>query len=105
MNVGVGLPSTLVGATGQLIIDWARQADEGPFSSLATLDRLLYDSFDPLASLAAAAAVTNRIQLATTIVMSPLRSTAMLAKSGAVTPQQGKLAIGVGFCACWFPGS
>jgi alkanesulfonate monooxygenase SsuD/methylene tetrahydromethanopterin reductase-like flavin-dependent oxidoreductase (luciferase family) len=83
MNVGVGLPSTLAGATGQLIIDWARRADEGPFSSLGTLDRLLYDSFDPLTSLAAAAAVTKRIQLATTIVISPLRSTAMLAKSAA----------------------
>ena len=58
MRVGVGLPSTVTGADGQLIITWARRADEVPFSSLGVLDRLVYDSYEPLTSLAAAAAVT-----------------------------------------------
>jgi hypothetical protein len=35
----------------------ARKADAGPFASIGVLDRLLYDSFDPVASLASAAAV------------------------------------------------
>ena len=59
MRVGVGLPTTTPGADGALLVDWARKADAGPFSSLGVLDRLLYDSFDPFASLAAAAAVTR----------------------------------------------
>ncbi|MEO6891085.1 MAG: LLM class flavin-dependent oxidoreductase, partial [Ktedonobacteraceae bacterium] len=40
----------------------------------------LYDSYDPLISLAAAAAVTRRVRLATSIIIGPLRDTAVLAK-------------------------
>jgi alkanesulfonate monooxygenase SsuD/methylene tetrahydromethanopterin reductase-like flavin-dependent oxidoreductase (luciferase family) len=83
MRVGVGLPTTVPGADGQLIIEWARTADAGPFSSLGVLDRLVYDSYDPLISLTAAAAVTQRVLLATTIVIGPLHSTAILAKAAA----------------------
>jgi len=83
MRVGVGLPTTLPGVDGSLIIEWARVADEGPFSSLGVLDRLVYDSYDPFTSLAAAAAVTRRVLLATTIVIGPLHSSAILAKAAA----------------------
>lgn len=83
MRVGVGLPSTLPGSDGQLVIEWARRADQGPFSSLGVLDRLVYDSYEPLTALAAAAAVTQRIQLATTIVIGLLHNTTMLAKMAA----------------------
>ncbi|MEO6457953.1 MAG: LLM class flavin-dependent oxidoreductase [Chloroflexia bacterium] len=83
MKVGVGLPSTVPGASGQNIIDWARRADAGPFSSLGVLDRLVYDSYDPLAALAAAAAVTTRVKLVTMIVIGPLRNTHILAKTAA----------------------
>lgn len=65
------------------MLEWARRADVGPFSSIAVLDRLVYDSYDPLAVLAAAAAVTRHVNLATAIVALPLRSTALLAKAAA----------------------
>jgi alkanesulfonate monooxygenase SsuD/methylene tetrahydromethanopterin reductase-like flavin-dependent oxidoreductase (luciferase family) len=80
MKIGVGLPTTIPRAEGREVIEWARLADQGPFSSLGVLDRLVYDSYDPLLSLAAAAAVTERVLLATTIVIAPLRNTAILAK-------------------------
>jgi alkanesulfonate monooxygenase SsuD/methylene tetrahydromethanopterin reductase-like flavin-dependent oxidoreductase (luciferase family) len=83
MQVGVGLPSTIPGAKGQLIIEWACRADEGPFSSLGVLDRLVYDSYDPLISLAAVAGVTHRVKLATTIIIGPLHNNALLAKTAA----------------------
>jgi alkanesulfonate monooxygenase SsuD/methylene tetrahydromethanopterin reductase-like flavin-dependent oxidoreductase (luciferase family) len=83
MNVGVGLPTTTPGADGELLLDWARRAEAGPFSSLATLDRLVYDSFEPFAALAGAAAATSRIRLATMIAIGPLRPTALLAKQAA----------------------
>ena len=83
MNVGVGLPTTTPGATGELVLEWARRADDGPFSSLAVLDRVAYDSFEPFAALAAAAAATQRVRLATMIAIGPLRSTALLAKQAA----------------------
>lgn len=97
MNVGIGLPNTTSGADRDLILNWARQADKGPFSSLGVFDRLVYDSYEPLTTLAAAAAVTDRIRLATTIVIGPLRNTAMLAKTAATVDalSKGRLTLGL----------
>jgi alkanesulfonate monooxygenase SsuD/methylene tetrahydromethanopterin reductase-like flavin-dependent oxidoreductase (luciferase family) len=83
VNIGVGLPTTVPGATGDLLLEWARRADAAPFSSIAVLDRVVYDSFEPFAALAGAAAVTARVRLATMIAIGPLRSTALLAKQAA----------------------
>jgi alkanesulfonate monooxygenase SsuD/methylene tetrahydromethanopterin reductase-like flavin-dependent oxidoreductase (luciferase family) len=83
MQVGVGLPSTVPGAQGRLITEWACKADEGPFSSLGVLDRLVYDSYDPLITLAAVVGVTHRVKLATTIVIGPLHNNTLLAKTAA----------------------
>lgn len=91
MQIGVGLPNGVPGTDGRLIIEWARQADEGPFSSLGVVDRLVYDSYEPLMTLAAAAAVTRRVRLATTIVIGLLHNTRMLAK---VTASLDALAAG-----------
>ena len=83
MRVGVGLPNTVIATGGATMIEWARVADEGPFSSLGTLDRIQYDSYESMTTLAAAAAVTRRIQLVTAIVVGPLRNGALLAKEAA----------------------
>src|SRR2546426_2380831 len=83
MRVGVGLPSTVPGAKGHVIIEWPCRADEGPFSSLGVLDRMVYDSYDPLITLGAVVGVTHRVKLATTIVIGPLHNTALLAKTAA----------------------
>lgn len=83
MHIGVGLPNGVPGTSGQLLIEWAKRADEGPFSSLGVVDRLAYDSYAPLSALAAAAAITSRVKLATTIVISPLHHTGTLAKAAA----------------------
>src|SRR5690242_17909745 len=78
MKVGIGLPNAVPGTTGQQLIDFARVADEAGFSVLGTIDRIVYPNFDPLASLAAAAAVTERIRLATSVILGPLRANAAL---------------------------
>ncbi|MEO8285912.1 MAG: LLM class flavin-dependent oxidoreductase [Chloroflexota bacterium] len=83
MRIGVGLPTTVPGISGRALLEWARLADGGPFSSLGVLDRLVYDSYEPLLSLAAAAAVTGRVKLATTIVIGPIQNTILLAKAAA----------------------
>ncbi|MGH3758624.1 LLM class flavin-dependent oxidoreductase [Actinophytocola sp.] len=100
MKVGIGLPNTIPGATGALLVEWARRADAGPFSTAAVLDRLVYDSIEPFAALSAAAAVTSRIGLATNIAIGPLRGPAMLAKQAvsvdAVSDGRFTLGLGVG---------
>ena len=83
MQVGVGLPGTIPGTQGHLIHEWACRADEGPFSSLGVLDRLVYDGYDPLITLATIAGVTHRVKLATTIIIGPLHNNALLAKTAA----------------------
>jgi alkanesulfonate monooxygenase SsuD/methylene tetrahydromethanopterin reductase-like flavin-dependent oxidoreductase (luciferase family) len=83
MVVGIGLPNTIPGTDGRLVVEWARRADEGPFSTLGVLDRLAYDAIDPFAALAAAAGVTQRIGLATMIAIGPLRNTALLVRQAA----------------------
>ncbi|GAC1565016.1 MAG: LLM class flavin-dependent oxidoreductase [Ktedonobacteraceae bacterium] len=97
MRIGVGLPSGLPGASRHLILDWAIRADEGPFSSLGVIDRLAYDSFEPFTTLAAVAAVTGRVKLATTIVIGPLHNNVMLAKVAATVDalSQGRLVLGL----------
>ena len=83
MRVGVGLPSGIPGTSSRLMLDWARKADEGPFSSLGVIDRLVYDSYEPLTTLATVSAVTTRVKLVTTIVIGPLHADALLAKMAA----------------------
>lgn len=97
MQVGIGLPAGVPGTKGQLILEWARKADEGPFSSLGVIDRLVYDSYEPLTTLAAAAAATSRIRLATTIVVGPLHNSIHLAKVAASIDaiSNGRLVLGL----------
>jgi alkanesulfonate monooxygenase SsuD/methylene tetrahydromethanopterin reductase-like flavin-dependent oxidoreductase (luciferase family) len=97
MRVGVGLPNTIPGVDGPFILDWARRADAGPFGSLGVLDRIAYRSFDPLLSLAAAAAVTDRVVLVTMVAIGPLRSAALLAKQAASVDEVsgGRLVLGL----------
>jgi alkanesulfonate monooxygenase SsuD/methylene tetrahydromethanopterin reductase-like flavin-dependent oxidoreductase (luciferase family) len=83
MNIGVGLPTSTSGISAELLLDWARRADAGPFSSLAVVDRVAYQNYEPFTALAAAAAVTRRVRLATMVVIAPLRNTAILAKQAA----------------------
>lgn len=83
MNIGVGLPTSIPGINAELLLDWAKRADAGPFSSLAVVDRVAYQNYEPFTALAAAAVVTRRVRLATMVVIAPLRNTAILAKQAA----------------------
>ncbi len=83
MRIGIGLPNTVPGTDGALVLEWARRAEERGFFSLGVLDRIVYDSYEPLTALAAAAAVTERVRLVTMIVIAPLRNTTLLAKTAA----------------------
>jgi alkanesulfonate monooxygenase SsuD/methylene tetrahydromethanopterin reductase-like flavin-dependent oxidoreductase (luciferase family) len=97
MKIGIGLPATLSNVSGDLLLDWAREADAGPFSSLAVIDRLVYHNFDAFTTLAVVAGATSRIRLMTSVLLAPLYPAALLAKQLASLDalSHGRLTVGM----------
>jgi len=98
MKIGIALPSAFLNVPGSVIREWARLAEEGPFSSLAVPDRLAYRDFEPLMTLAVAAGETQRIRLITSVLVAPLHDTSILAKQTASLDalSNGRLTLGLG---------
>src|SRR5205807_3458943 len=85
-------------AQGTAMADWARRAEERGFSCLATIDRIVYPSFDSLTTLAVAAGATSRIGLFTDILLAPAYPPVWLAKATASLDAMsgGRLTLGLG---------
>lgn len=102
MNVAIALPNAVPGTSGAQLTEWARRAEARGFSSLGTIDRILYDNYEPLIALAAAAAVTERIGLATTVLLAPLRTNPVELAKQALSVNAlsgGRLTLGIGLGA------
>jgi hypothetical protein len=97
MRVGVGLPNSVPGTPPDRLIEWARRAEELDFSCLGVVDRVAYDCLEPMTVMAAAAAATEEIGLATVILIAPLRNTRVLANEAATiqSVSRGRLTLGV----------
>ena len=99
MKLGIGLPGylgTLVDA--RFVLDWARRADEAGFAALAAHDRPDHDTWDPLTTLAAVAAITRNARLITTTLLLPARDAGLVAKQAATIDviSGGRFELGVG---------
>ncbi|HEX6871398.1 MAG TPA: LLM class flavin-dependent oxidoreductase [Micromonosporaceae bacterium] len=98
MRFGVGLPTTVAGVTGRDVVAWAIRSEQAGLSSLGVLDRLVYANQEPITTLAAVAAVTQRIELMTSILLAAYRDSAnVLAKQLATVDDiaGGRLVVGV----------
>ncbi|WP_027945350.1 LLM class flavin-dependent oxidoreductase [Amycolatopsis taiwanensis] len=97
MDIGIGLPA-LRPDPELSITAWARRAEERGFASLGTIDRLVYDNYEPFTALAVAAGATSRIRLTSGILLAPLRADhALFAKSVATLDRLsgGRLTLGL----------
>jgi len=102
MDVGIGLPNAVTGTSGAELVEWARRAEARGFSTLGTIDRLVFSNYEPLTALAAAAAVTERIGLTTAVLLAPLRVNAAALAKQALSVNAlsgGRLTLGVGLGA------
>ena len=74
MKIGVGMPNPVKGADGRSLVEWAQRAEAAGFSTLATIGRVAYPSYDDLVTLAAAAGAMQRIGLMTNILLGGTRN-------------------------------
>ncbi len=98
LDIAIGLPTRPRPGAPDHVLDWARAADAGPFSSLAAGDRVVAPAHEALAMLAACAGVTTRIRLMASLVVGPARETSLLARQAATIDaiSGGRLVLGLG---------
>lgn len=98
MRIGLTMPSMVPGLDRARILAWARRVDAGPFSTLACGERITFPNQELMVTMAAAAAVTERVRLALTVVVLPLHSGVLIAKQVASLDvlSGGRVTLGVG---------
>ena len=97
MQISMTLPTMLPHDRSD-VLAWCRAVDDGPFASLAAPERITYPSHSWIVQLSAAAALTDRVRLWTTIVILPAHDAVETAKHLASVDRlaDGRLTVGVG---------
>lgn len=97
MQISMTLPTMLPHGRRE-VVEWCHAVDEGPFSSLAVPERVTFPSHHWVVELSAAAALTQRVRLWTTIVVLPAHDEVDVAKQLASIDRlcEGRLTVGVG---------
>jgi alkanesulfonate monooxygenase SsuD/methylene tetrahydromethanopterin reductase-like flavin-dependent oxidoreductase (luciferase family) len=99
MKIAIGLPATVPGATGEEILEWARRAEAAGYSSTGIIDRLIFDNYEPLVTLAAVAGATTTLGLISSILIAPLRGNELEVAKQALSIDAlsgGRLTLGLG---------
>ena len=98
MKIGIALPTMAQGFTRSALRDWCRMVDAGPFSSISTGERITFFNPEMLTTLAACAALTERVDVMANIVVAGLHRPALIAKQLATVDvlSDGRLVVGLG---------
>jgi len=98
MKIGMTLPTMVPDLNRELLLAWMRGIDQGPFSTLAAGERIAFPNQEMMVTMAAAAAVTERVRLAFTLVVLPLHRTLVAAKQLATMDvlSDGRVTVGIG---------
>ena len=100
MKIGLCFPYTQEDLSRDLILEWFRRVDEGPFSTISCGERLVGPSVDMMALLPAAAAVTERVRIVPSLYVLPMHSAIKVAKHAAtldlISGGRTTITVGVG---------
>ena len=98
MKIGMNLPVMVPGLDRPTILEWARRIDAGPYASLAAGERITFPNPEIMVTVAAAAAVTERVRLALTVIVLPMHSAVLIAKQVATLDviSNGRVSLGLG---------
>jgi alkanesulfonate monooxygenase SsuD/methylene tetrahydromethanopterin reductase-like flavin-dependent oxidoreductase (luciferase family) len=98
MDIGIALPTMATGFSRATFTEWCRGIDEGPYSSVSAGERITFHNPELMVTTAAAAALTERVQVVTNITVLPLHRPALVAKQLATLDvlAAGRLVVGVG---------
>ena len=99
MKYGLCLPYMKAGLTRQDYINWFEHIDQGPFHSLSCGERIIGPTYDMRVILAAAAMVTQRVEINTTLYVLPMHNAVRAAKEIATLDVMcdGRLTVTVGY--------
>jgi alkanesulfonate monooxygenase SsuD/methylene tetrahydromethanopterin reductase-like flavin-dependent oxidoreductase (luciferase family) len=97
MKIGISLPTMAKGYTRSTTVDWSRGIDAGPFSSISCGERITFHNQEMVVTIAAAAALTERVEVFVNLVVLPTHQTATIAKQIATLDvlADGRLTVGV----------
>ena len=98
MKIGLCIPYTQDDLSREIMLEWFRRIDEGPFSTISCGERIVGPSVDMMATIAAAAAVTERVRIVPTLYVLPMHSAIKVAKHAATLDliSNGRTTITVG---------
>src|SRR5690606_14580257 len=98
MKVGMNLPVMVPGLTRDLVREWCRRVDAGPFSSIAAGERIAFPNPEIMVTLSAAAAWTERVDVGFHVLVPPMHEAVLLAKQVATLDvlSGGRVCLGVG---------
>jgi alkanesulfonate monooxygenase SsuD/methylene tetrahydromethanopterin reductase-like flavin-dependent oxidoreductase (luciferase family) len=98
MKIGMNLPVMVPGLNRHRILEWSRRIDAGPYSSLAAGERITFPNPEVMVTLSAAAAVTERVGIAFTVLVLPMHSAVRIAKQVATLDviSAGRVSLGIG---------
>lgn len=98
MRIGMTLPTMVPDLSRDVLLAWMRGIDQGPYSSLAAGERIAFPNQEMMVTMSAAAAVTERVRLAFTLVVLPMHSTLLMAKQLATMDvlSDGRVTVGIG---------
>ena len=100
MKLSMSLPTMAGGLDRGRLREWCATVEDGPFHAIAVGERLGYDNLEMHTTLTFAAAVTERVRIASTLTILPMYATAWAAKTLAtldvVSGGRVDLVVGVG---------